>query len=97
MIPIMKTVVSLRSPRISYQDKCLAKISQNQNLKNKISHFVRSTIIPSKEIKDSYKHIYFWAKILVILVEVIESGGAALGLGTNLFKETLPICLPDHY
>ena len=54
MIPIMKTVVSLRSPRISYQDKCLAKISQNQNLKNKISHFVRSTIIPLKEIEDSY-------------------------------------------
>ena len=63
----MKTVLLLkkRSPRISYQDRF--SIPRNQSLKNKISHFVGSRLIPLRDIKDFYKHIYFWAKILVIL------------------------------
>ena len=69
MIPMMETVISLkkRYPRISYQDIFLAKISQNQNLINKISHFVGNTLIRLKDTKVSYKHIYFISKILVIL------------------------------
>ena len=61
----MKTAISLKkkSPRTDF----LAKISQNQNLKNKISHFVGITIIPLKDAKVSYKHIHFQAKILVVL------------------------------